>query len=100
MHDGERDVDEVVHIVFKRLEWVFHDIRAVSVAHQYDPLAFFQERGDILVRFDVADCLPDVHLVVFGDINRDDIVFFRVHRLDCLDCRDNGNLVLYALSAE
>ena len=100
MHNGERDVDRIVYIVFKSLERVFHNIGAVPVAHQHDPLASFQKRGDILVRLDVPNCLPDVHLVVFGDINRDDVIFFRVHRLDRLDCRDNGNLVLYAFSAE
>lgn len=62
--------------------------------------AFFQQFRNILIFIDFIKIFTVIKLVFLCDVNRIKLIFILIHILHCLQCGDNGNLVLNAFSAK
>ena len=100
MDDGKRHIYGNGIVFSEFFHGIGHHGYLAVFIDKYDSLGFFQQFGDIFVRLNVPCLLPCVHVAVFGDVYRDDLIFFLIHAHYGLDSRDNGNLMLHALSAK
>ena len=96
----ERDVDIINNILCKSLVRISDYQRAVAVVDEIHARALRDKRIDIFISLDLADMFADIHLVVLCDIDRDNIVFVFIHRVNRLNGGNDGNLMLNASAAE